>query len=260
MIIANFTTKNPTQGQTRTYENFYKMLSTKPTRLGVVSRLYPQLTSSYLTESLRNLVEMDTKVSSAYRSIDSLQYEWKVETNYIKRIEFAEVPTTLGENGEEIEMVFKERYFEKYDIFKIDSTLQQCIVTQRPRREADARWVVTVRLIDNDYSSILDISGCQIGDTARFQSNAMPEGHEEGYAKWQSNIEKHRNWITTHRVDDSRTALFASLENVFVSVKEGKNPKKMKETLYKMDTMENNLLKNFLFVRDSGNLDRKSVV
>jgi hypothetical protein len=37
-----------------------------------------------------------------------------------------------------------------------------------------------VRLIDNDYSTILDLSGCQIGDTTRFQSNAMPEAHEEG--------------------------------------------------------------------------------
>ncbi len=46
-------------------------------------------------------------------------------------------------------------------------------------RKADNYWEVTVRIIDNDYSSVLDLSGCQIGDTTRFQSNAMPEAHEE---------------------------------------------------------------------------------
>lgn len=92
-------------------------------------------------------------------------------------------------------MAFKERYYEKYDIFKIDKTMQQCQVISRPIRRADNYWEVTVRLIDNDYSTTLDVSGCQIGDTTRFQSNAMPEAHEEGYVKYQSNIEKHRGLI-----------------------------------------------------------------
>lgn len=77
-------------------------------------------------------------------------------------------------------MAFKERYYEKYDIFKIDKTMQQCFVVARPIRKRDDYWEYTVRLIDNDYSSVLDKSGCQIGDTTRFQSNAMPEMHEEG--------------------------------------------------------------------------------
>lgn len=109
-----------------------------------------------------------------------MYFEWDVETNYIKRIEFAAVPTDDGADGTDIEMAFKERYYEKYDIFKIDKTGQQCIVVSRPIRKADNYWVVTVRLIDNDYSSVLDTTGCQVGDTTRFQSNAMPELHEEG--------------------------------------------------------------------------------
>lgn len=72
-------------------------------------------------------------------------------------------------------MAFKERYYEKYDIFKIDKTMQQCIVVSRPIRKADNYWEVQVRLIDNDYSSVLDFSGCQVGDTTRFQSNAIKE-------------------------------------------------------------------------------------
>lgn len=94
---------------------------------------------------------------------------------FIKRIEFADVPAEKGENGGEIVMAFKERYYEKYDIFKIDKTMQQCMVISRPVRKRDDYWEVTVRLIDNDYSSELDLSGCQVGDTTRFQSNAIKQ-------------------------------------------------------------------------------------
>lgn len=94
-------------------------------------------------------------------------------------MEFAAVPEP-GAAGEDIVMHFKERYYEKYDIFKIDATRQQCQVIARPIKRAMDLWEYTVRLVDNDYSSILDVDGCQIGMTTRFQSNAMPEMHEEG--------------------------------------------------------------------------------
>lgn len=260
MIVANFVTNRPTMGETRTYEDFYKFLGTKPTRLGIVSRLYPNLTASYLTESLRNIFYMDSKSGNKYRSIDSMYFEWEVETNYIKRVEFADVPVGTGADGTTITMAFKERYYEKYDIFKIDKTMQQCMVVSRPVRKADNYWEVEVRLIDNDYSSVLDTDGCQIGDTTRFQSNAMPEAHEEGYAKYQSNIEKHRGYITTHRVDDSYTALYKPMENTFISIGKGQGNGDLQETIYKMDTTENNLLKNFLEVRNNGLLFNRTNV
>ena len=257
MIVANFVTNRPTMSETRTYEDFYKFLGTRPTKLGVVSRLYPELTASYLTESLRNIFYQSGKSDSKYRSIDAMYFEWEVETNYIKRVEFADTPTEVGENGSEIVMAFKERYYEKYDIFKIDKTMQQCIVVSRPVRKADNYWEVVVRIIDNDYSSILDLSGCQVGDTTRFQSCAMPEMHEEGYVKYQSHIEKHRNFITTHRVDDSYSALYAAHEDVFINIAEGKDAGSLKEVLYKMDKKEKVLLDNFLYVRNNGLLFNK---
>ena len=104
MIVANFVTNRPTMSETRTYTN---------------------LTASYLTESLRNIFYMDSKSNSKYRSIDSMYFEWEVETNYIKRVEFADVPATNGEGGTTIVMAFKENYYQKYDIFKIDKTMQQ---------------------------------------------------------------------------------------------------------------------------------------
>lgn len=105
-------------------------------------------------------------------------FEWEVETNNIKRIEFANTPIGDGVGGTEIIMPFKERYYEKYDIFQIDGSGQQCIVVARPVRKRDDYWEVTVRLIDNDYSSKLDATVCQRGDTTRFISNAVPELHK----------------------------------------------------------------------------------
>lgn len=34
-------------------------------------------------------------------------------------------------------------------------------------------WEVQVRLIDNNYDTILDTDGCQVGDTTTFQSVAI---------------------------------------------------------------------------------------
>ena len=176
-------------------------------------------------------------------------FEWEVETNNIKRIEFANTPIGDGVGGTEIIMPFKERYYEKYDIFQIDGSGQQCIVVARPVRKRDDYWEVTVRLIDNDYSSKLDATVCQRGDTTRFISNAVPELHEEGYCKYQSNVSKHRNYITTHRVDTTYSAQYAAFEDQFIKIGKGENNGELKETIYRMDKQEKVLLDNFMYVR-----------
>lgn len=257
MIVANFITKRPTMGETRTYEDFYKFLGTKPTRLGIVSRLYPELTASYLTESLRNIFYRDSKSSDKYRSIDSMYFEWEVESNYIKRVELAATPEGDGANGTSIFFAFKENYYQKYDIWKSDNTYQQFQVISRPIRKADDYWVLECRLITTDLSDHIDLDEYHAGDTTRFQSNAMPELHEEGYVKYQSNVEKHRGYISTHRVDDTYSALYKAMENVFISIGKGEGNGKMSEKIYKMDTVEKNLLQNFLYVRNNGLLFNK---
>jgi hypothetical protein len=257
MIVANFTSIHPTMGDTRTYEDFSKFIGSKPTRLGIVSRLYDDLTASYLTEGLKNIVYLDGKSTDKYRKINTMYYEWNTETNEIKRIKFAEVPTDTGANGTDITMAFTERYFEKYDIFKIEKSRQQCIVIGKPIRVADQYWTVNVRLIDNDYLSVLDVSACQVGDPCIFQSNAMPEMSEEGYSKYQSSIETHRNYITCHRCDVDWSSLYAATEDMFVSIGDSEEKK---EVMYKLKKVEKDLLDNFLFVRNSGCLFNKTNV
>mgnify|MGYP001026232133 FL=1 len=258
MLVASYVSNKQNMNDTKTYEDFYKFVGAKPHRLGVMSRMYPYLTTSFLTEGLRNVFYMDHK-KEQYKSLEAPYFEWDIETNYIKRVEFAAVPEQ-GAAGEDIIMHFKERYYEKYDIFKIDATRQQCQVVSRPIRKADDFWEYTVRLIDNDYSSILDLDGCQVGMTTRFQSNAMPEMHEEGYIKYQSNVETHRGYITTHRVDVSYSAQFAAMENVFIQVAEGKDKKSLIPTIYKMDKKEKQLLDSFLYARNNGSMFNRTNV
>ena len=100
--------------------------------------MYEDLTASFLTDSLRNVFYRDVKGSgNKYQSINSLMFDWDLETNYIKRIEFAAVPEGNGAGGTEITMAFRERYYEKYDTFKIEESGQQCQVVSRPQRKGD---------------------------------------------------------------------------------------------------------------------------
>lgn len=55
---------------------------TRPTRLGIMSRMYPELTATFLTEGLKNIFYMDNKKQN-YRSIDSLYFDWDVEVNLL---------------------------------------------------------------------------------------------------------------------------------------------------------------------------------
>ena len=79
MKLASFTSSLPTMSDTRTYEDFYKYLGVKPPRLGVISRLYPQLTASFLTESLKNIFYQDAKGSgNKYQSVNALMFDWEI--------------------------------------------------------------------------------------------------------------------------------------------------------------------------------------
>lgn len=172
MLVAKITSKIPTMGQTKTYEDWSTYLGVKPHRFGVVARMYPQNTLNFITDGLRNIFYNDAKASK-YQTLNTLMFEWELETNQVKKVEFAEKPSELGENGSEITMAFKENYYQKYDIFMIDESRQQCQVVSHPNRKRDDYWEVQVRLIDNDYSSILDVDACEPGMTTTWKSVAV---------------------------------------------------------------------------------------
>ncbi len=257
MKVFDSTSIKSTMGTTKTYEDFVKFLGAKPHRLGVVSKMYPDLTASYLTESLMNIYT-NSKGASKYQSLDALVFEWELDVDYIKRVEFAAVPEGDGANGTDIIMAFKERYYEKYDTFRVEKSRQLVIVKSAPIRKSDNYWEVTVQLVDSDLSSVLDAAACAPGMQTRFITNYHPEMSEEGYTKYQSNIERHRNHISLHRNDVSFSSQFAALEDVFIDLGKNKGKGTSEETIYKMKRKEQELLENFLYARNNALLFGKS--
>lgn len=141
--------------------------------------MYEDCTASYLTESLKNVFYRDAgKSGDKYQSINSLMFEYELETNQIKRVELAAVPEGTGLNGTEIEFAFKERYYEKNDIFKMDRDGVQFFVTSGPIRKSDDFWVLCARIVSDTYNSEIDPTDYAAGDTTRFIGNAFKNFNE----------------------------------------------------------------------------------
>ena len=157
-------------------------------------------------------------------------------------------------------MYFTERYYEKYDTFKIEGSRQQCIVKATPERRADNFWEYKVQLIDADYSTILDTSACAKGLATRFLSNRMPEYHDEGFVKYQSNIEVHTEWLTEHRNDISFSARYAQMEDQFIKIAQGEGTGELKEKIFKLNKMEKDLLDNFQLTKNNALLWAKTTM
>ena len=183
MLVASFQTNRSTMGESRTYEDFYKFLGARPKMMGVMARMNTQNTASFITEGLLNIYHNEKTVNK-FQPINSLAIDWEIEVDFLKDIEFAAAPVGTGAAGSSITMYFKEGYYQLYDTFKINGgSRQQCIVKATPVRKADNFWEYVVQLIDADFSSVLDVSACQVGMKTRFLSNIMPEYHEVGLKK-----------------------------------------------------------------------------
>jgi hypothetical protein len=136
MLVASYVNVKPEVSANRTYEDFYKLLGTRPKMMGVMARMTPNNTATFLTEALMN-VYYNQKNANKFQPINSLQVEWEIDVEFIKRVEFAAAPTGDGSGGSDIIMYFKERYYEKFDTVKIDGSRQQFIVKTTPQRKAD---------------------------------------------------------------------------------------------------------------------------
>ena len=216
MRITSFSTSHSQMGSTRTYEDFHKWLGEKPERLGIVSNLYKQYTATSLTEALMNVYSDDMNKPNRFRPSNSFMLEWDIDVNFVKRIPILAVEGD-GADGSEVIFHFPERYYEMYDVFVIEETRQQCMVTMTPIRRSDACVECVCRIVDNDYRDRLDVDAI-IGTDTRFIINHMPELHETGFSKYQSNVEKHRTMIGTTRCDIDVSAKYMAMEDQFINI------------------------------------------
>lgn len=259
MYIASYTNVKPEVASARTYEDFYKFLGQRPKFMGVMARMSPNNTVSFLTEGLGNIF-YNQKQTSKFQPINSLCVEWNIETEFIKKVAFAAAPNGTGSGGTEITMYFTERYYEMFDTFIVDGSRQQFIVLAVPVRKADNFWEYTVKLIDTDYSAVLDTNYTAAGTTTRFLSNIQPELNERGYIKYQSNVEKHRTWIGEIRCDIQYSARYAAMEDQFIKISKGEGTGELQERLFKLNKMEKDLFDNFQVAKNNSLLLGKTTM
>lgn len=252
MRISGFSTTRPNMPTTRTYEDFMKFLGANPARLGIVSTLYDQYTATHLTEALMNTYTME-KGKKGFQSINSFLIEWDLQTKKIKRVPLVAAPEGSGLNAGDVKFYFPENYYQKYDTFVVERTRQQFIVLNRPQRLRDNCWLVIAKILDNDYDSVVDPSTAA-GFQTRFVTNYVPELHSEGYTKYQSNCEKMRTYIATHRCDIDMSAMYKPMEDVFIQIGKGNDD----DPVYKMNTAEKDCLDSFMEARNNALLWGKS--
>lgn len=252
MRISGFSTTRPNMPTTRTYEDFMKFLGANPARLGIVSTLYDQYTATHLTEALMNTYTME-KGKKGFQSINSFLIEWDLQTKKIKRVPLVAAPEGSGLNAGDVKFYFPENYYQKYDTFVVERTRQQFIVLNRPQRLRDNCWLVIAKILDNDYDSVVDPSTAA-GFQTRFVTNYVPELHSEGYTKYQSNCEKMRTYIATHRCDIDMSAMYKPMEDVFIQIGKGTDD----DPVYKMNTAEKDCLDSFMEARNNALLWGKS--
>lgn len=244
MLVAEYINSRANMTGSRTYHDFSQFLGRLEHRVGLAASLSQGHTVSNLTEKIENVVYQDVP-KPGRKSINAFAIEWDVDVNFIKRVEFAAIPEGDGIGGTEIRMFFKEKYYDKHDTFVIDKSHQQCYVTRRPIWRSNHMFEYTVRLIDNDYKSYLDVSACQPGMKTHFLSNAHPyDYHDQGYTKYQSNMETHRNYMTLHRNDIDASQAYLANEDVFLKISDTETHGS--ERLFKMSSMEKTLIENFL--------------
>lgn len=68
------------------------------------------------------------------------------------------------------------------------------------------------------------------------------------YVKYQSNTERHRAYISTHRVDVSFSSKYAAMEDIFITIGKGNGKD---DVTYKMNPAEKDLLDTFMLARNN---------
>lgn len=67
------------------------------------------------------------------------------------------------------------------------------------------------------------------------------------YTKYQSNTEKHRTWIATHRADASYSAKYKAMEDQFIQIGKGEKD----DPVYKLNPVQKDCLDTFMLARNN---------
>ena len=239
---------------------FMKFLGSKPARLGAIATLYDGYSMSALTEAIQNVYGLDYNGKKGpFQRMNSFMVEWELKVDRIKRVTIISAEGD-GLNAGDVIFHMPENYYQKYDTFVVEDTRQQFMVLNRPQRLRDNDFLLVCKILDDSYeSTVIGGAASLAGKTTRFVTNYMPELHEEGYSKYQHEIEKHRQYIATHRCDADASAQYLAMEDVFIQIGKGSEGGK-DDPWYKMNGMQKDLMDSFMYVRNEAALRGKSNV
>jgi hypothetical protein len=232
---------------TKTVQNFGTFLGTNPHKLGTVATMYPELAITTLTDALKNVFYNPTKKEGSFTPINSMVVEWKIDVNFIKRVQIVGSISGNGANQKVETIIMEEQYYDKNDTFTLENH-QQLFIVAAPKKLATKRWEYRVKLVANDYGKTINTTYAAAGRFTRYRSNYHPELSERGYTKFVANSEVHRNYLSRHRASTSWSSDFAQQEEVYIQT--GKDPKTT-ASYYKMVKKEKECLDNFLLSREN---------
>jgi hypothetical protein len=219
----------PNGADTKTMQDLGALMGTRPEMSKAVVTLYPNLSLQKLTEQLGAVYAKDVQ---NLKEIESFSFEWLIKTNQIPRIRFAEDCVETGEGGAEFFIVLEKKFYDPRDTFELENE-QQLFVKRVPEELAPNKWKYWVQLVSPELSKKVNTAYMTRGKTTRYVSNYQPELSERGYSKFMYNIEKHRNYISRHRVGDSVSGDFSKLKSKYLE---------HAGVYFKMSTMEKDLM------------------
>lgn len=203
----------PNGADTKTMQDLGATIGLKPEMSKAVVTLYPHLSLQKLTESLGAVY---TKGVQNLKDIEAFSFEWLIKTNQIPRIKIAEDCSETGEGGAEFALIMERKFYDPRDTFELENE-QQLFVKRVPEQLAPNKWKYWVQLVNGgDSSRKVNTNYLKRGLTTKYISNYQPELSERGYSKFMYNIEKHRGYISRHRVGDSVSGDFAKLKTKYL--------------------------------------------
>ncbi|WP_216726086.1 hypothetical protein [Hymenobacter siberiensis] len=231
-------------GDTKTMQTVGTMLKEKPHRLSQVVRIRPDLSANMLTDGMMNVVYKQGS-KTRFDPISSFKFEWKVQTNNIVKVLFAEDCTDNGEGGTDMVHILKQKYYDKNDTYRLQNG-QLVFVRDVPQMLSANRWKHVVVLVGSQSSRKVDTRYTTRGSETMYISNYFPELSERGYSKFTMNTELHQNYISRHRHSESWSSDFGALKDVYMQLGKDQNSE-----FFKMTSFEKFLMDQFLATRNN---------
>lgn len=219
----------PNGADTKTMQDLGALIGLKPEMSKAIVTLYPQLSLQKLTEQLGAVYHKDR---GNLKEIEAFAFEWAIKTNQIPRIRFAEDCNETGEGGVEFKFILEKKFYDPHDTLELENE-QQIFITRTPKILTSGKVEYWGRVVSPNISERLNTNYMKRGMTTKYVSNYHPELSERGYSKLMYNIEKHRGYISRHRVGDSASGDWNKLKAKYLE---------HAGIYFKMSTMEKDLL------------------